>query len=115
MINGAGGTFKFVNSSGTAVYSRCALITITVVAYRTDSLGTASSWSAGPALLIGNGSSYAWATGSAPTFSVVQQSSAASTWAVSVAVSANVLTVTVTGETGNTIDWTGYLELIETA
>jgi hypothetical protein len=115
MITASGGGFSFVNSSGAVNYSRCALITITVTAYRTDTKGTASSWTAGPALLVGNGSAYAWATGSAPAFSVVQQNSGASTWAVSVAVSANTLTITVTGEASETIDWTALVQMVETA
>lgn len=91
------------------------LISGTLLAARTDTRGTASAWSLGPALIRGNGTSLAWVSGSAPTFTLISQDSAASTWSATIAEatvsSAPALVVTVTGEAAEQIDWMFTLTL----
>jgi trimeric autotransporter adhesin len=56
---------------------------------------------------------YSWVGGSAPTATLVAQDSAASAWAVAVAVSANTVTFTVTGSAGETIGWLAVIDMDE--
>lgn len=106
-------TLQFLNSQNVAAYGKTMLVSITVVARRTDTPGTDSVWTM-QGVLRGNGSNaYSWIGGSAPTATLIAQDAGASAWAVACSVSTNVLTVTVTGAAGVTISWLASVQLDE--
>jgi hypothetical protein len=86
----------------------------TVVARRTDVPGTVSVWECNNIVVDGDGVS-AYRTVGTPTTTVVQQDAAASGWAVAFSLTGAAFAVTVTGEVGNTIQWTCTLKLYEVA
>lgn len=55
---------------------------------------------------------YRW-VGGVPTATVIDQDPGASTWAVAVSMVGNELVVTVTGESGETIDWRAKAKLVQ--
>lgn len=110
------GAFAFNGRTGTAAdWTKTALVKLTAVARRKDVPGTDSAWSA-QGIVRGNGSSsYSWVGGTAPSFTVIAQDAGAAAWAVTVAISSNGLTVTVTGAAAETINWAVTAELYEVA
>lgn len=106
-------TFAIQDYNGDDDYGKTMLVRGYLVARRTDTPGTDSAWSF-QGVLRGDGSStYTWVGGSAPSLTLIAQDSAASAWTAAFSVSANVLTVTVTGSSAETIDWNCTLETRE--
>lgn len=104
---------KLCGSGNTTDWKKTMVVKGTVMGRRTDVPGTDSAWSF-QGVLRGNGSSaYTWVGGSAPSATLIAQDSAASGWAVAVSASGATLTVQVTGEASNTINWNCVLETYE--
>ena len=108
-----GRTVAFKDAQGAANYKRTALVNVTVVARRTDVPGTDSVWTA-QGIIRGNGSNaYSWVGGSAPTFTVVGQDAAASTWALALSITTNSIILNGTGVAGSTIVWEATVQMDE--
>lgn len=91
-----------------------ALVTVRVVARRSDVLGTVSAWSC-QCMIDGDGSSYR-ILGS-PSFTLIAQDAGASSWAVSDVAfpdDPHDLKIFVTGDAGQAIEWEATIELDQT-
>ena len=106
LADGSSASYNFEVSN-----PRAALVSGKLVAARSDSTDTASAWTLPDSLIRYNGSAIVWQSGTAPTFSLVQQDSAASTWAATIAISGQTLVCTVTGQASQQIDWSLTLVL----
>jgi hypothetical protein len=111
--NDTGGQFTFRQISGVADYTKTAVVHGRIVGRRTDTPGTDSAWDFAGVIRGDGSTAYSWIGGSDPVPAIIAQDAAASTWAVAVTISGASIVVTVTGETGKTIDWMCTLELDE--
>lgn len=113
LFNGSGTPGDVESQCSFPDYKRTAVVRGTVVARRTDVIGTDAAWSF-EGLIRGDGSTaYSWVGGSPPTATSIAADAGASTWDVEVGITDTTITLFVTGENGKAISWAATVEIDE--